>query len=163
MLIAPITQLIPFRHPLAAPISSLTPQLEPINRACLDVWINTLMPADEQSLSAVELGVPQRLVDKGASDDGYLKLIVAGCRWLDSEARRRGARDFSGLDTTDREDVASLAERSEADSLPLVFFENTLEDTFHFYYARRESWVMLGYDGPPQPRGFMNYAQPPRT
>lgn len=128
---------------------------------CLRTWIDTLMPADEVSPAASELGVASRVAAKALGNPDYLKLIRAGCRWLDRQARARGRQAFARLEAPDREHVVRLAEQGAAKSLPRVFFERTREDVFLFYYAQPETWVMLDYPGPPQPGGFMDRTRPP--
>lgn len=151
------------RRLLAALIPSGESAIDTGDWHCLEAWVDTLLPADEISPGAGELGVPARIADKASGNPGYLKLVKSGCRWLDQQARDRGARDFAALDEDEREVIVRLAEQSAPRSLPRKFFEKTRDDTFQFYYARPESWVMLEYPGPPQPLGFMDYAQPPST
>lgn len=162
-LLAVANFLSPFRQLLAASVSSLQTPAEPIDRQCFGAWIETLMPADERSPGAGELGVPLRIVGKAAMNRGYQQTIEAGCRWLDTRAREFDGRNFASLIEAGRAAVASLAESAAPGSIPRLFFERTLDDTFLYYYARRESWVMLGYRGPPQPLGFMDHTQPPQA
>jgi hypothetical protein len=152
------------RRLLAAPVSPTSPYLQRLDTAqsrCLHIWIDTLLPADEASPAASELGVTSQVTVKALGNTNYLKLIQAGCRWLDQQARNSGGEAFATLDVDDRERVARLAEQATAKSMPRMFFEHTRQDAFHFYYAQPETWVMLDYPGPPQPRGFMDYSKPP--
>jgi hypothetical protein len=87
-----------------------------------------------------------------------------GLEWLNKQARAGYGRDFPLLDEGSREEVVRQAEAAGYDTLPRVFFERTRADAFFHYYGRPESWRgMAHYRGPPQPLGFMDYAQPPRT
>lgn len=152
------------RRLLAALISPTSPNIQLLDAAqshCLHIWIDTLIPADEVSPAASELGVSTQVTVKALGNPNYLKLIQAGCRWLDKQARTRGGKNFATIDVADRERVVRLAEQATAKSLPRMFFEHTRQDAFHFYYAQPETWVMLNYPGPPQPHGFMDYVQPP--
>jgi hypothetical protein len=128
---------------------------------CLRAWIDTLLPADEVSPAVSELGVASRVADKALGNPDYLRLIRAGCRWLDRQARTRDRQVFARLDVPDRKHVVRLAEQAAAKSLPRLFFERTREDVFLCYYTHPETWVMLDYPGPPQPAGFMDYTRPP--
>ena len=163
MLFSAVNLLAPFRRLLATPISSRKSPLDTDDRRCLDAWIETLMPADEFSPGAGELGVSLQIAHKAVMNRAYLKLVKAGCRWLNTQARAQGGQNFAALDEADREVVARLTEGSQPGSTPRLFFERTLDDTFLYYYARRESWVMLAYHGPPQPLGFMDYTRPPQA
>lgn len=154
--------LAPIRRLLAAPITALKQTLDTAQQRCFAAWIETLMPADEVSPGAGELGVSLRVVEKAAMNPDYLALIRSGCRWLNTRSREPNGMDFAELDEAGREAVVRLAENAERGSMPRSFFEQTLRDTYFFYYARPESWGMLEYRGPPQPRGFMDYTRPPQ-
>ena len=152
------------RRVLAALVSPTAPDIQQLNAAqtrCLQTWIDTLLPADEVSPAASELGVSSRVTGKALGSSYYLKLIQAGCHWLDRQAQKRGGKTFAMLDVSEREHVVRMAEQATAKSLQRIFFEHTRSDVFHFYYAQPETWVMLDYPGPPQPRGFMDHTRPP--
>jgi len=152
------------RRLLAALVSPTSPDIQVLDSAqshCLHIWIETLIPADEVSPAASELGVSSLVTVKAIGNPNYLKLIQAGCRWLDKQARSRGGKNFATIDVADRERVVRLAEQATAKSMPRMFFEHTRQDAFHFYYAQPETWLMLDYPGPPQPQGFMDYTRPP--
>lgn len=135
--------------------------LDSAQARCLQTWIETLLPADEVSPGATELGVAERIVGKALGKPDYLKLLRAGCRWLDRQAQARGKLAYAELDVTGRESIVRVAEQSREKSVPLAFFVYTRNDAFGFYYTQPETWGMLGYPGPPQPRGFMDYTRPP--
>lgn len=148
---------------LVSPPLSFKPPLNTGHLRCLQAWVDTLLPADVHSPGAGELGVHTRIADKAAGNPATLKLVRAGCRWLDQQARGRAKAVFTELDEQDREALVRQAENSAPKSLPRVFFQHTREYAFQFYYARPESWAMLEYPGPPQPRGFPDHTQPPRV
>jgi len=144
---------------LAARVSPASPEVDTLDSAqsqCLQTWLDTLLPADEFSPAASELGVSSRVVGKALGNPDYLRLIRAGCRWLDQQALARGVQTFARLGAPGREQVVRLAEQATMKSLPRMFFEHTRADAFQFYYTQPEAWVMLDYPGPPQPRGFMD-------
>ena len=130
--------------------------LDSAQSQCLQAWLDTLLPADEFSPAASELGVSSRIVSKTLGNPDYLRLIRAGCRWLDKQALARGVQTFVRLGAPEREHVVRLAEQATMKSLPRMFFEHTRTDAFLFYYTQPETWGMLNYPGPPQPRGFMD-------
>jgi hypothetical protein len=87
-----------------------------------------------------------------------------GLDWLNKQARAGYGLDFPALDEGGRDAIVRQAAAAGLDSLPRVFFERTRADAFFHYYGRPESWRgMAHYRGPPQPLGFMDYTQPPRT
>jgi hypothetical protein len=148
---------------LVSPATSFKPPLDSGHLRCLKAWVDTLLPADADSPGAGELEVHSSIADKATSNPKHLKLVRAGCRWLDQQARGHAKAVFAELDEQAREALVRQAENSAPKSLPRVFFQYTREDAFRFYYARPESWAMLDYPGPPQPRGFPDYTQPPRV
>ena len=147
------------RRVLAATIS-LGPRSYPLTS--LAPYLDTLIPADVTP-SASQLGVPQQVAGKAREIPAYLKLLRDGSRWLDYEARRLGARDFGALSPEQRVAVVSGAASSPARSLPKVFFNNTRDDAMFFYYANPASWVTTGFDGPPQPSGYLDHSAPPKA
>ena len=128
---------------------------------CLQTWVDTLMPADEMSPGAIELGVAERVTDKARGKPDYQKLLRVGCQWLDRQAQARGKLAYAELDISGRESIVKVAEHSKAKSLPREFFVYTRDDAFRFYYVQPATWGMRSYPGPPQPRGFMDHTQPP--
>lgn len=135
--------------------------LDSAQSRCLQAWVETLLPADEESPGAAELGVAERITDKAIGNPDYLKLLRAGCLWLDRQAQVRGKLAYAELDMSGRDSIVSVAEQSKAKSVPRAFFIYTRDDAFGFYYTQPETWGMLDYPGPPQPRGFMDYTRPP--
>jgi hypothetical protein len=119
-----------------------------------------LIPADEAP-GATELGVAEKIAVKAAADRDYRELVEQGCDWLDKQARQYGADRFASLSEPQRERVVTLAAEGTAGIGPLIFFNETRSDAFSHYYAHPRSWRPLGYAGPPQPMGFMDYADPP--
>ena len=150
------------RRLLAELVSSIAPPPDTGYMRCLEAWVNTLLPADVHSPGAGELDVHTSIADKAAVNPKALKLVRAGCRWLERQAQQQGKPAFAELGEEDRAAVVERAEYALPGSLPRVFFEYTREAAFVFYYARPESWVMLDYPGPPQPIGFTDFARAPK-
>ncbi len=123
-------------------------------------YLDTLIPEDE-SPGATRLQVDRQILGQARRGTAYRRLLIQGCRWLDREARRLGARDFAGLSPAGRETVVERAAAEKRGTLPRKFFDVTRNDAMSFYYSHAESWKGLGYPGPPQPFGFFNYTQPP--
>lgn len=127
----------------------------------LEAYLDTLIPADETP-GATQLGVAEKIMAKAAENSEYRRLIEQGCDWLDGEVRKYGAGRFADLSAAQREQVVTLAAAGKGGIPALIFFHETRDDAFFYYYAHPRSWSALGYAGPPQPKGFMNYAEPPR-
>jgi hypothetical protein len=151
--------LLPARLALAAPTG------KPVGRISLGAlapYLDTLIPADSTP-SATQLGADQAILAKAQQRLQLARLVGLGCVWLDQQAVDRGAADFASLPPAEREAVVALAEGSPSGSMPQAFFTFTQQQVFSHYYAQRESWPGLGFDGPPQPAGFADFAQPPKA
>ena len=123
--------------------------------------LDTLIPRDETG-SATDFGIDRRIVDKASRSRRYMRLLRTGCQWLDLEARKTGAGGFADLDPATQEAIVARAADARARSLPRVLFDVTRQDAMRAYYADPASWKALGYEGPPQPDGFMDHAEAPR-
>jgi len=139
-------------------IATASPQADPLET--LAPWLDTLIPHDETP-SATELGVDRSILSLARKQAALLKLLDAGCRWLEDEARRRGAEHFAALPEPAREEIARAAKATPGRALPRVFFDDTWALAISYYYARRDTWASLGYHGPPQPIGFPDADQAP--
>lgn len=126
----------------------------------LAAYFDTLIPADETP-SATQLGVTAQVLVQASRDASYQSLLERGCAWLNAQARQHGAEHFPALAADQREQVVHLAASAASRSVPRTFFERTRRDAFFYYYAHPQSWRGLGYHGPPQPLGFMDYSAPP--
>lgn len=126
----------------------------------LRAYLDTLIPEDE-SPSATQVGVTEKIISHMEANAGYRQFITKGCAWLDAQAKQYDAVHFAALSDAQREQVMSWAATGKATVFAQMFFDRTQADTFSFYYAHPRSWRALGYAGPPQPRGFMDYTQPP--
>ena len=127
----------------------------------LRVYLDTLIPADELGPGALELGVLEAIEAAAAQDAGYRRLLDLGCAWLDQQAGFFGAKDFGSLGDDERGRLVLFASEQAPGSVARVFFETTQEHTFRVFWARPEAWAGIGYRGPPQPEGFLDYAQAP--
>ena len=131
--------------------------------ATLGAYVDVLIPADETP-SATALGVDKQLLATAAGVRGQQRLLDAGIDWLNTRSRARYARPFPELDERGREAIVGEAAAAGFGTLPRVFFERTRAAAFFHYYGRPESWRGIAhYRGPPQPLGFPDHAEPPRT
>ncbi len=124
----------------------------------LSAYVDTLLPTDE-TLGAAALGVHGHLIEHAASIENYLKLLSLGCAWLDRQARPR--KRFSHLPEPSRARVVKRAQSSTPGKIERLFFERTHDDLLGLYYANPKAWHGLGFAGPPQPFGFLDFDRPP--
>lgn len=127
----------------------------------LGVYLDVLIPADETP-AASQLGVDREILNKGREDSRYQQVLERGGAWLDRQATELGGKDFVSLGESARVTVVSHAAGADEDSLENIFFSITHADALLFYYARPEGWQGIpGYQGPPQPLGYMDHHRPP--
>ena len=126
----------------------------------LRLLIDTLVPADE-SPGAVELGIHTAIETSIRAHADYQKLLLDGVAWLDRESERRYQARFSELPGEPREFLLTVAENSPRNSAQRRLFTVLRNDVIRRYYTHPDAWAQLGYPGPPQPLGFMDYSEPP--
>jgi hypothetical protein len=137
------------------------PRLYPAEIKVLAAYVDTLLPPEQDRPGASELGVHERLAASAKTKPRYLTLLQWGARWLHHQAKDNTGTGFAALDEAGRIAVVKLAEAGETTSRQRTFFEFSRQDAFRYYYANPQSWPGLGYAGPPQPLGFLDYTQPP--
>lgn len=125
----------------------------------IEALLGTLIP-DDETPGALKLGVSEMILSKAATQNKYRHIIKKGSEWLDREAGKLSSTDFTALREEDRDSIVARAIESPTDSLPRNFLELMRADAFEFYYSNPRSWAQLGYNGPPQPNGFMDYYKP---
>lgn len=127
-------------------------------RACVDL----LVPADEASPGAIDLGVDRDLVASTHTDAAFRRLILRGGAVLQERAIAHGAAAFADLAVATQATLLRQAEAAPRSHVERRLFERLRAETLERYYARPESWAALCYQGPPQPLGFMDYTRAPR-
>jgi hypothetical protein len=149
----------------AVPLTGVAPA-EPSAPAesTLGAYVDILIPADETP-SGTALGVDRQLLLAAKASRENQRLLDLGLAWLNDQARASFGGDFPALDEGEQQTIVGQAATADYGTLPRVFFERTRADAFSHYYRRPESWRgIVGYRGPPQPLGFMDYyTRPPRA
>ena len=116
---------------------------------------------DGDGPGAVQLGVPNNVHAWTGTHPKLTRLLAKTITWLDREAEKLDAKDFSSLNEGDRNALLTrLAQGVEGWEMQRYLLRLRAESMTH-YYADRRGWAGLDYAGPPQPEGFMDYTQPP--
>jgi len=137
-------------------------ELRNAERRAIIAFVDTLIPADE-SPGAFDLQVHQRILRRADHDAGYRRLLRAGSQWLNCMAWWSGGAEFESLAPEERDSIVGKAAAGSSRWTVGRFFRTVRDDAFHIYYADPRSWQGLRYPGPPQPNGFVDYAEPPST
>jgi hypothetical protein len=137
-------------------------RLGPRGRETLAVVLDTLIP-DGDFPGARRTGVLERLVTQCDATRQTRRALVEGTDLVEVAARRRGATSFAALANAERE--AILAECAAADdgSLPWFFFRTVRDRAMRLHYAHPLARQAVGLDHPPQPLGYVDYADAPHA
>lgn len=128
--------------------------------ADLNRYIDLLVPEDNESPGALSLGIDQLILARCASDHAYRQQLREGLIQLQRLVAARHQHPFALLSNTDAEALISLSEQAKPKRLEHRLFQQLRSDVMTLYYSRPDSWRSLDYAGPPQPAGFLDYAQP---
>ena len=127
--------------------------------ATLKAVVDTLIPDDGLSPSASALGVDQSMIQISQNQERIFDLLEKGCAWLDGQAG--GA--FAQLDEKARIDALKLAE-AQPMSHARTFFVYVRKEAMRLYYAHPEaSKGFVDYTPTPQPLGYPDYTQAPKS
>lgn len=126
----------------------------------LPAFLDTLIPRDE-SPSATDLTVDQKLLQKLNKNKRYQKLVDHGCNWLEEYSQKELQQSFNQLSEEQRISIVSLLAKQKTGTDLRRFFDRIRTDAFQFYYSDAGSWQGLGIDLPPQPLGFEDYDRAP--
>jgi hypothetical protein len=119
--------------------------------------VDLLIPSDGAP-GAIDLGVHLAVLGKVESNRWDSQLVAEAFLWLD---RQSGGEGFLGLDEARQIALLTRMEAEPQRSVPARAFRLLRTETMTRYYAMPETWPSLGFNGTPQPAGFMDYAEPP--
>ncbi|SEM21679.1 Gluconate 2-dehydrogenase subunit 3 [Roseovarius tolerans] len=125
-------------------------QTATIERKTLDAVIDTLLPADDLTPSATELGVSDELMLLASKGSSLHRLFALGTTWLDT----LDARSFAELPSETRQDVLRYMERADYNEVPGRFFQLLRQMTVEIYYAQPQTYAGLSLNPAPQPEGY---------
>lgn len=117
--------------------------------ATFGAFLDTLLPRDELSGSASDLGIPRQMLMESRGDPQYARLIRLGCRWLDLAAEG----SFAEAAPRVREVIVEWMTTSDWDEVPRRFYALVRQRAVTLYYSRSEGWRGLPVTQPPQPVG----------
>ncbi|WP_169509160.1 gluconate 2-dehydrogenase subunit 3 family protein [Arhodomonas aquaeolei] len=121
-------------------------------RRTLGAYVDTLLPADDFTPGASDLGVHEEVL-AGHLGQGMPKaLLRKGCRWLDHQA----GGDFSRLTDGQRHRLVAWMAQANGSRGPRVFYDYVRRRAVTLYYAHPESWAGSPLTHTPQPRGYID-------
>ena len=129
--------------------ASAPASLEP----ALAAFIDTLLPADDMSPAASELGIAKTMLAESAADELYTRLITVGCAFLDRAAEGKFAESNARV----RDVIVTWMTEADYDEVPRRFYEVVRQRAVELYYSRTEGWGGLPIRRPPQPLGYPDH------
>ena len=143
------------------PVAQPSLKLVQSEQETLIAFVDLLVPSDDQSPGALDLGVHQQILDRIGADRFFRNIVKNGLLWLDQQARRFDRETFLLLSEAERLALVADAQTVSDASGASLFFQRMRSEVFHFYYADPGAWQPLCYSGPPQPLGYMDYSKSP--
>ncbi len=135
---------------------------ERVPQATLVAVLDTLIPEDTTP-GAEAVGLLDEFIAIALRDPAFRRLMVDGCRWLDTRAGARFDTRFAELDEPNREQIVEEAASAPVGSMPREFFQAVWDEAIFHYYADPRAWPGLGFAAPPQPLGYPGHADAPHT
>jgi len=105
-----------------------------------------------------KINIKEKVMSYVNRDRGAASFLDAGMWNLDSLSRSRYKKPFYSL--KDKENIETLLKYVSAKNS--IFFNQFRYLILRLYYSDPLVWNKLSYSGPPQTKGFMDYAEQPK-
>ncbi len=123
-------------------------------------FLDQLLPADQWSGSASQLGVDQKFWQLAQKHPRYHQFLVNGCQWLDNKAAEKFSKTFAQLSAEEAHPIIDSMTTLAPSTFPRRFFDNLRLTAMRYYYSDKRSWNGLAIEHPPQPQGYYELLQP---
>ena len=105
-----------------------------------------------------EINIKAKVMEYVNKDRGAATFFDAGLWNINSISTSQYKKPFYEL--TKKEEIDKLIKHIRVRNS--VFFKQFRYLIIRLYYSDAQVWKKLSYNGPPQPRGFMDYSEPPK-
>ena len=96
-----------------------------------------------------------------SENPGIAGYVDSGLWKIESLSKNKFEMPFQEI--TDKKKLQMLFDHLEKSNNSRDFFNKFKEKLFELYFLHPEVLNKMNYDGPPQPKGFMDYSSPPKT
>ena len=122
-----------------------------VDFATLEAFLDVLLPADDVSPAASQLGVTAELLDLAKSAELYQKLLSLGSDWLN----QTGRGPFYTLSNANQNKVVAWMSTSDTDQIPGRFYQLVRQSGVEIYYSHPEAINGFPLNPAPQPNGYL--------
>lgn len=113
--------------------------------------------ADTLIPGARKIGIKTKFMEHISKDYGLAGFLDAGFWNLDTISKQRFKKPYYKLHS--KEEKEAIIKHVYSRNINFInLFKSMVID---LYYSNPSVWKKLSYNGPPQPKGFMNYSLPP--
>jgi len=118
----------------------------------MEALADTIIPGSQK------IGIRNLFMDYISKNRGLAVYLDTGYRNLDTIGKQKYKKPYYKLDEVQKKAIIKhVTDRS------MTFFNIFKQTIIKLYYSSPQVWKMLSYKGPPQPRGFLNYTDAPKT
>lgn len=121
----------------------------------IDALTNAIMPGSN------EIGVHEKLRDLYSQIANKNKILTMGLMAMDRYCQERYSKPFYLLNEKERDLILKWMNELPPKRLENLFFTTFRKEVLKHYFTSPVVWKILRYNGPPQPKGFVNYHLPP--
>ena len=89
------------------------------------------------------------------------RLFTAGLKAIEKYSEKKYGKSFYSLQSEEKDAVLKWMSSLPVERWERTFFIDYRQVVLERYYTSPEAWKTLNYNGPPQPKGFMDYHLPP--
>ncbi len=114
--------------------------------------------AEELVPGSKNIAIKNKIMDYAYKNKGIAAFLDAGFWNLDALSRKVYKKPFYTLNNKD--DINRLIKNMIRNNVS--FFKEFRQLVIKMYYSDPTVWKKLSYNGPPQPKGFLDYSEPPK-
>ena len=119
----------------------------------MEAFIRALLPGSEA------FGINEKVLEYVNRDRAAATFFDAGFWNIDAISRKKFNKPF--YEISNKDDITAIVNHVSVRNRR--FFSQFRYLTMRLYYADPKVWKSLSYDGPPQTKGFLDYAEPPKA
>jgi len=117
----------------------------------MDALTEVIMPG------AKDLVIHEKLRGLVSRRSDIARIFIPGLKAMERYSRDKFGKSFYSLDEDEKDSVLKWIDGLPKAGQERFFFIVFRQAVLEYYYTSPYTWKTLKYNGPPQPRGFMDY------